>query len=122
VKTVSFDVYGAEHCPPLETLDRLLRARRLPNFSAAWGGEHDCHSICADLTLDLHLAGESLDQWVWLQGDCARIGEHSWIEVEGFAIDAANGARRPVAIMRANVYRETMGATNVRRAVVVALA
>ena len=46
----------------------------------------------------------------WYKAECTRIGEHSWIECMGWAIDAANGCDRSIIVWRASDYRAAMGA------------
>jgi hypothetical protein len=39
-------------------------------------------------------------------------GMHSWLEINGWVIDAANGADRPVIITSTNAYYRVMQVTN----------
>src|SRR5882762_4301844 len=57
----------------------------MTNLAKAWGKQNgDCHEIAAAIMLDI-----AIGTWVWYTGRCPRIGSHSWIETDGWAIDAS---------------------------------
>jgi hypothetical protein len=110
--TVPFVVLiDADHlvCEPLAVVKALLRAGALPRFQSTWGKAlgGDCHRIAGALTADL--AGAGQHGWVWCRAHCGRIGDHSWLECDGWAFDASNGCRRGVIVMRSAIYRELRG-------------
>jgi hypothetical protein len=41
-------------------------------------------------------------------------GWHSWLEVGGWAIDAAHGGRRPILIMPTSIYYDVVRIAGVR--------
>ena len=43
---------------------------------------------------------------------CRRVGVHSWLESNDWAIDASNGASRAVLVMKSNTYRTLQAARN----------
>lgn len=74
----------------------------------------DCHEITVALATDLLKVDPAGDEWRWITADCARIGSHSWLECDGWAIDASNGKTHPVLIQRADDYRRNAKAKRVR--------
>jgi hypothetical protein len=44
-------------------------------------------------------------------------GSHSWIEINEWAIDAANGAARPIIIMRTDEYYDVMQMSKINSAI-----
>ncbi len=102
------------HCEPVEMLTRLMNMGRMPRFTAAWGNERgDCHEIVMAILLDLASVG--IRNWRWCRGVFDRIGDHSWLEVDGWAIDAANGSdEKPIIVMRAADYRKVENARDIR--------
>jgi hypothetical protein len=81
----------------------------LPNFRAAFGapspdGLGDTHEIAIALMTDLHMAGAA-GPWTYVYGRLATyngVMEHSWLEFDGWAVDASNGQCLiiPVALYR----------------------
>lgn len=92
----------------------LLETQKLPGFIAFRHGVGNCHSIVEHLRRDLakidlaemfsYKRGSSLG----LRTETDLDGLHSWIETDGWVIDAANGAERPVLIMPVDDYRARM--------------
>jgi hypothetical protein len=123
--TIKFAVVpDAAHpeCKPLATLSGMLERDALPTFAFLWGltDNGDCHEIAEALSNDLtdNLASPR-DEWNWIMADCERIGSHSWLECDGWAIDASNGKTRPVIIQRAADYRRAVKVKRVTRSVCV---
>jgi hypothetical protein len=93
-------------CPPAEVLARLLDDGRLPHFIADFGepssdGLADCHQVAIALMVDLFVAG-CVAGWKWCEGTSEQTGRHSWVEFEGWAIDASNGHLRGGALLIAD--------------------
>jgi hypothetical protein len=107
------------HCEPARILAALLHDGMLPRFKWRYGRRSgDCHDIAQALIGDLYDAGPTGVRWYWYIGECLEIGEHSWIECEGWAIDASNGIKRhAIWIQRANDYRQMMRAINIAQAI-----
>jgi hypothetical protein len=95
-------------CPPLDELQSLLQANKLPHFLAQWPGSRDCHYISDALLADLR----EVSQFNWRQcREMCRIGFHSWLEEpSGWAVDASNGVDHGVWILRATALRDYLGA------------
>jgi len=102
-------------CEPAAILETLVNAGELRRFTRQHGKRSgDCHEIALALVTSLaDCKGPVPFKWQWYVGDCPDIGEHSWIECEGWAIDASNGHKRPIIIQRAADYRRTIAATNI---------
>jgi hypothetical protein len=105
-------------CEPARVLASLLDAGMLRRFSRKYGMRlGDCHEIAQALIRDLaDCHGAPRFKWFWYVGDCPQIGDHSWIECEGWAIDASCGCDRPVHIQRADDYRRFIAASNIAQA------
>ena len=95
---------------PLAEIAHLLAAGKLAAFRVRWGGAADCHAVAQDLIMDLYEA-RSAEPWFWYVGRQVICGDHSWIESRGFAIDASNGATRPMLIAPVALYRAALAAT-----------
>jgi hypothetical protein len=105
----------AHDCKPLATLSGMLDSGVLPTFAFLWGltDGGDCHEIAEALSNDLTRAGH--DDWQWITADCKPpTGHHSWLECNGWAVDASNGKTRPVLIQRASDYRRAMRARRIQ--------
>jgi hypothetical protein len=108
-----FFVLGADpddpECTPLLELMALLDAGQLPHFAARWGRRNgDCHEIAQLLFHDL-VAARGRHRWAWSIGVTALWGEHSWLECDGWVLDAAHGKTRPVLVMRQAAYQRFCG-------------
>jgi hypothetical protein len=103
-------------CKPQTMLSGMLERGELPKFSKAWGSTPggDCHEIAEDLCTDL-VRSPSRWSWRWITAQ-TKFGPHSWLECDGWAVDASNGATRPVLIQRASDYRLNVKATDVQEA------
>jgi hypothetical protein len=82
-------------------------------------GIGNCHGITNALRRDLKDAGWA-QSFAFKRGSCEVLksehdpdGLHSWLEINGWAIDVANGASRPVIIMPTDAYYNTLHVTNV---------
>jgi hypothetical protein len=103
-------------CEPARVLASLLDGGTLRRFSRRYEKQSgDCHEIALALIEDLADCHAAL-KWFWYVGDCPQIGEHSWIECEGWAIDASRGSDRPIRIQRADDYRRFIAASNIAKA------
>jgi hypothetical protein len=96
----------------------LLEAGRLPEYMTVRRGISNCHGITGALYRDLDDAGWA-QRFVFKRGSCEVLkskhdpdGLHSWLEINGWAIDAANGANRPVIIMPTDAYYNMPHITN----------
>jgi hypothetical protein len=97
----------------------LLETDRLRQFMVLRRGISNCHGIVKALYQDLEDAGcEHL--FAFKRGSSELLkskhdpnGLHSWIEINGWAIDVANGANRSIIIMQANTYYDLAKMTNV---------
>jgi hypothetical protein len=105
-------------CEPATVLSTLANAGALRRFTRKYGKRAgDCHEVALALICDLaDCKKRGPFKWYWYIGDCPFIGEHSWIECEGWAIDASNGNCRPIIIQRAADYRQTIAAANIAQA------
>lgn len=94
-------------CLPVAVLNVMADEGLLTRFQNLWGEQTgDCHEIAGALYADIISAGVPGD-WQWYVGRCPNIGDHSWIECDGWAIDAANGSTtRPVVVMPSRDYRK----------------
>ena len=97
----------------------LLEAGQLPEFITLRRGISNCHGIVNALYHDLDDAG-CAGLFAYKRGSSNLLksahdskGLHSWIEIKGWAIDAANGANRPVIIMPTDDYYKLLQITNV---------
>jgi hypothetical protein len=85
-------------CEPAKILETLASAGTLHRFTRKYGRHAGyCHEVALALVCDLADSRLSVP-FKWYVGDCPNIGEHSWIECEGWAIDASNGHKRPIII------------------------
>lgn len=103
--------------PAATVLDKLVRDGRLSCFLNAFfkwpsaDGLGNAHEVAMGLMIDLMMARQS-DGWVWVRGDLKGRGpcrdyNHSWLEYQGWAVDAACGL---VRIWPSWWYRSTEGA------------
>ena len=106
-------------CEPVNALEILIAAGMLRRFARKYGKRSgDCHEMAYALVMDLaDCRGNVPFKWFWYAGDCAQIGEHSWVECEGWAIDASGGWKRPIVVQRATDYRRMIQAANITRAI-----
>jgi len=83
-----------------DVLTRLLNEGRLTSFFDRPTNERDgdCHDSALSLLRDLRVAGADRG-WVLVQGVCKRIGLHSWLEFDGWAVDFSNTSLHPALIM-----------------------
>ena len=105
--------------PECCTAAELLGSGLMTNLGQAWGKKDgDCHEIAAAIMLDiatLQSQGAPIGTWVWYMGRCPRIGSHSWIETDGWAIDASNGADdRPIIVQESQAFRRSNGAKKIK--------
>jgi len=101
-------------CKPLATLQTMLASGALPRFAFLWGltDGGDCHEIAEALATDLL---SSPDDWRWIMAECKPpTGSHSWLECDGWAVDASNGKTRPPIVQRASDYRRTLKAKRIQ--------
>jgi hypothetical protein len=86
-------------CAPARIVKRLMDAGQLRAFALASAPESNtdglgnCHQACSGLLIDLMLAGQAIG-WRYANGVTCLNGkrrEHSWLEVEGWALDCTNG-------------------------------
>jgi hypothetical protein len=97
----------------------LLEAGRLPEYMTLRRGISNCHGITGALYRDLDDAGWA-QSFAFKRGSCEVLkskhdpdGLHSWLEINGWAIDVANGVSRPVIIMPKEDYYRLLHMTNV---------
>ena len=97
----------------------LLEAGQLREFMALRRGISNCHGITGALYRDLDDAGWA-QSFAFKRGSSEPLksahdpdGMHSWLEINGWAIDVANGASRPVIIMPTDDYYSLLHMTNV---------
>lgn len=89
----------------------LLEDRKLPHFTIAFRGQNNCFSITRQLYLDFKALGIE-ERFSFKEGfsslpktDGQPIGQHCWIELDGWAIDASGGALgNPVLFQRTQDY------------------
>ncbi|OSI60342.1 hypothetical protein BSZ21_38955 [Bradyrhizobium canariense] len=93
---------------------KLLETQKLPAFIAFRHGVGNCHSIVGHLRRDLAKLGLE-DMFSYKRGSSLGLrtetdpeGLHSWIETDGWVIDAANGAQRSVLVMKVDDYRKRL--------------
>lgn len=86
-------------CAPARIVKLLMDVGQLRAFAFAAAPENNadglgnCHEACSGLLIDLMLAGQATG-WRWANGITRLNGkrrEHSWLEVEGWALDCSNG-------------------------------
>jgi hypothetical protein len=112
--SVAVDDDSKSLCDVAALFSGLLETQKLPAFVAFRHGIGNCHSIVGHLRRDLakidledmfsYKRGSSLG----LRTETDPDGLHSWIETDGWVIDAANGAQRPVLIMKVDDYRNRL--------------
>lgn len=111
-------------CKPKEIIDRLMKSGALElsldtiTAKTPIGEvEGNCHEVAMTMMIDL-IRAENHKGWVWLTG--YKLGgkkdgsnwEHSWLEYDGWAIDASNNHERipvegvPILIYDASWYRK----------------
>ena len=109
----------SRECKPAELIQELLLAGELEEFAGSFGiSRGDCHEITLTLVCDLAVAGKA-DGFYWVQGTGHFDGnpdrppfDHSWLECDGWAIDAASGK---LLFMDQQLYRDTAQACNIKR-------
>jgi hypothetical protein len=110
----------SDECDPATLLCTLLRADKLVRFMAFRNGVRNCHTIVSQLRLDFKELGVE-NMFAYKRGSCAPLvsdydpnGLHSWIEADGWAIDASNMALgNPICVQRVDAFRKRIQATNV---------
>jgi hypothetical protein len=101
-------------------LAAILEAGKLPRFVAFWRGVGNCHAIVRALYEDLKSqGGEDFTCKTGFSSVLKRNGEpvglHSWIEIDGVAIEASGGAYgHPIKILRSSDYYDLMKMKDVR--------
>ena len=107
-------------CTAAVRFANLLEYHLLPRFLSFRHGFGNCHSIVDQLYLDLEKIG--LDHlFAFKRGSSKALktttdqkGLHSWIETDGWVIDASNGATsRPVLVVPAGDYYANLQLTNI---------
>lgn len=107
-------------CAPATLLVGLLRRGALVRFMAFRRGEHNCHAIVDQLYLDFKEIGIA-QAFAYKRGSSPMLasandpdGLHSWIEADGWAIDASGGAvGNPIMVQRVAAFYERMKITKV---------
>jgi hypothetical protein len=107
-------------CEAAAVLGALLNREALPRFMAFRRGVNNCHVIVQQLYLDFKELGidTSFD---YKRGSSPIIasakdpkGLHSWIETDGWAIDASGAASgNPIMVQRIAAFYERLKVTNV---------
>jgi hypothetical protein len=112
---------GQEICHVTRQLMSLIDGGHLPDFTTyASRGHGNCHHITGVLVRELRRLGlVGFDNKIGFSGvlksDGEPVGLHSWIEREGWAIDAAGGGLgRPILIAPVERYRKLFQLTDVR--------
>jgi hypothetical protein len=102
-------LYDSDHptCPPLDELKQLIRSGQLPRLASLYGRlpGGDCSAIARVLMADLAAARLLRHEWHVAVADLPAVGEHSWVEADGWAFDLSHGDRRAAIVMRADAYR-----------------
>jgi hypothetical protein len=106
-------------CEPAQVLIALLRRGALRRFMAFRRGAHNCHAIVDQLYLDFKEIGIA-HAFAYKRGSSPLIassndpdGLHSWIEADGWVIDASGGAAdNPIMVQRIADFYERMKMTN----------
>ncbi len=102
-------------------LRRLLDARALPHWSRLVGlespdGLGDCHEVAQALMADLLMAHEAAG-WSWVTGTQLDGRDHSWLEFDGWAVDASHWTLSKtgggVLVMDADLFRAAYRAASV---------
>jgi hypothetical protein len=107
-------------CQPATALIAMLRRGALPRFMAFRRGVHNCHVIVEQLYLDFKEFGVDT-AFAYKRGSSPVLasakdpeGLHSWIEADGWAIDASGGAAgNPIMVQRITAFYERLKVTNV---------
>ena len=102
-------------CHPATVLIELLKRGALRRFITFRRGAHNCHAIVDQLYLDFkevgiaHAFGYKRGSSPVLASRSDPDGLHSWIEADGWAIDASGGAAaNPIMVQRvADFYERT---------------
>ena len=107
-------------CLAATRLANLLEDRLLPRFLSFRHGFGNCHSIAEQFYLDLKEIGlEHLFSFKRGSSEALKTatdlkGLHSWLETDGWVIDASNGATgRPVLVIPVEKYYANMQLTNI---------
>ena len=94
---------GDPICLAATRFANLLEDHLLPRFLSFRHGFGNCHSLVDQLYLDIkkigldHLFTFKRGSSEALKTEADQKGLHSWLETDGWAIDASNGAPRPCA-------------------------
>jgi len=105
-------------CPAQEALANLHSGGKLPNFAARFRGTRsdglgNCHDVVLALLEDLLREGEA-EGWEWLVGmvHFKNTGdiEHSWLEFDGWALDASDSRGGMILFMEDHAYRKQYSA------------
>jgi hypothetical protein len=93
---VQLEGSGRDRCSAGEAIGSLLSAGQLPHFEQVFGapsrdGLGDCHEVAMALMVDLVTAGAA-EGWMYVLGRIRRTCEveHSWLEYDGWVVDASN--------------------------------
>jgi hypothetical protein len=114
------DEVPGRRCTPAEVINELGSGGRLPTFmqeltAPSPDGLGNCHHIALGLMTDLILADKA-DGWVWVEGQIRtnRSGwiAHSWLEYDGWAIDAVEGG---ILFVRAASHLRMTNARNMTK-------
>lgn len=109
-----------DRCSAADEMEALLRTGAalviVKYFGQRGDGDlGDCHEIAVALMCDLTVAGRD-EGWSWVQGTATLGSEpvfHSWLEYDGWAVDASNGT---VLIVPRRLYDcQVDSGTTVRR-------
>jgi hypothetical protein len=74
-------------CRPAEVLKRLIEARRMRRLEMP-REPGDCHEVALAIMLNLREANAA-HGWENCAGITEKIGLHSWLECDGWAVDTA---------------------------------
>ena len=107
-------------CEVATVLSALLRKGALRRFMAFRRGAHNCHIIVEQIYLDFKEIGVHTS-FAYKRGSSPVLasrkdpdGLHSWIEADGWAIDASGGATgNPILVQRVWPFYERLKVTNV---------
>lgn len=112
---------GDQVCDAAQGLASLLLDRKLPRFIAFRGGAHNCHALVDALYLDLrdigaaHLFSFKSGSSEILKSDADPEGLHSWVEIDGWTIDASGGALgNPIMMLPVEDFYAQWRLTNIR--------
>jgi hypothetical protein len=105
-----------QDCAPWKLLNGLLALGWMPRLQSIWGTRRaDCHEIAVAILSDISDCKPQPDlRFDWMTADC-NVGPHSWLESDGWAIDASNGIVRAPFVAPASIYRSKIGAANMMR-------